>query len=66
MSWHFSDESIDVITYEFTYFKKLGKSSDSASQPGQRQRPLTNRALVLSESLKGQKYLRISIDIICQ
>lgn len=36
----------------FAYFKKLEKSSDTASQPGQRQRPLTNKMLLLSGILE--------------
>jgi len=44
--------SINVYIYQYTYFKKLGKSSDTAPQPGQRQSPLTNRTLVPSELLK--------------
>lgn len=33
------------------HFRKLGKSSDTAPQPGQRQRPLTNKVLLPSGSL---------------
>lgn len=37
------------------HFRKLGKSSDTASQPGHRQRPLTNRVLLPSGSLLGTR-----------
>lgn len=40
-----------------TYFKKLGKSSDAESQPGQRQKPLTNKMLVTSGILEMEKNL---------
>lgn len=54
MQRHFNDELFNECRImKSTYFKKLGKSSDTASQPGQRQRPLTNKALVPSGMLEG-------------
>ena len=46
-----------VVLQQSTYFKKLVKSSDTTSQPGQRQRPLSNRAPVASGMLWEQRCL---------
>lgn len=42
------------------HFKKVGKSSDTASQPGQRQRPLTNKLLLPSGTLLGTRASDVS------
>lgn len=45
---------------DVTHFKKLEKSSDMELQPGQRQRPLTNKVLLPSGALLAT---RVSQDV---
>lgn len=55
MLQHFNEMRYICNELCLTCLKKLGKSLATASQPGQRQRPLTNSMLVTSGVLEGRK-----------
>lgn len=66
MLQHFNEKRYRGNECSLTYFKKLGKSLDTASQPGQRQRPLTNNVLVPAAILEGTENVLLSVSIIYQ